>query len=112
MWRHAMFLGTVFESTRTRVIGVDGKAGPILLSAIDTLCTDGWLSGTACGNVALAYEETNMGQGWFQFHHHHSHISLKHLALLPDNIWCAHGSCAGSTIKSIARRPAGIHRIR
>ena len=30
IWRHALFLGFVFESTRTRVIGVDGKAGPKL----------------------------------------------------------------------------------
>ncbi|MBA3818885.1 MAG: hypothetical protein H0X17_08335, partial [Deltaproteobacteria bacterium] len=109
-WRTAMFLGAVFESTRTRVIGVDGKAGPLLLAALDTLCTDGWLSGLACGNVALAYETTNMGQGWYQFHHHHAHISLKAMAF-DDHVRCDAGTC-DPRVKSVPKRQAGIHRLR
>lgn len=47
VWRHALFLGAVFESPRTRGVGVDGQAGPMILSALDTLCNSGWLSATA-----------------------------------------------------------------
>jgi hypothetical protein len=77
LWRHALFLGYVFESSRTRVIGVDGKTGPMLDAAIAELCDLGWLSGLACNNPALGYEVTDQGYGWYYFHHHHSHISLK-----------------------------------
>ncbi len=77
IWRMAMFLGTVFESSRVRVIGVDGKVGPKLLAAIARLCDDGWLSGSSCTEVPLAFEATDMGQGWFLHHHHHAHISIK-----------------------------------
>jgi hypothetical protein len=106
-----MFLGSVFESTRTRVIGVDGKAGPILLSALDTLCTDGWLSSTACNNIVLAYETTNMGQGWFHFHHHHAHISLKKVTLGPEQA-AGDGVLDNPRIKGVPKRPAGLHRVR
>jgi hypothetical protein len=112
-WRHAFFLGSVFESTRTRVIGVDGKAGPILLSALSTLCTNGWLSGASCGSVALAYETTNTGQGWYQFHHHHSHISLKKVTF-DGKVECAggdDGAGCNPIVKSVPKRPAGIHRL-
>ena len=105
IWRTAFFLGSVFESTRTRVIGVDGKAGPKLLSALATLCQNNWLSGASCGQVALAYETTNTGQGWYQFHHHHAHISLKKVAFGPE---LPEGN---PLIKSVPKRPAGIHRL-
>jgi len=77
VWRHALFLGYVFDSPLTRVIGVDGKAGPVLAAAINELCATGWLSSGACDKAAarLAYETTNTNLGWYQFHHHHSHIS-------------------------------------
>jgi len=75
-WRSALFLGFVFEHPRTRVVGVDGKAGPILNTAIERLCADGWLSSDACSRVSLAFEETDMGYGWYQFHHHHMHVSF------------------------------------
>ncbi len=112
-WRTAMFLGAIFESSRTRVIGVDGKAGPVLLSALSTLCQQGWLSGLSCGNVALAYETTNMGQGWYRFHHHHAHISLKP-ASFTDAVACAGGDGGPGCdpiVKSVPRRQAGIHRL-
>jgi hypothetical protein len=83
IWRHAFFLGTIFESSRVRVIGVDGQAGQLFTSAFADLCAAGWLSGSSCGSVPLAYEVTNMGQGWFQFHHHHSHISLNTSTIAP-----------------------------
>jgi len=75
-WRTALFLGALFEHPELRVVGCDGRAGPILDSAITTLCSDGWLTSYACSNRALAYEEVDTGAGWFYFHHHHMHISF------------------------------------
>lgn len=80
-WRTAMFLGLLLQSPRTRVIGVDGKVGPIAERAMDILCDTEWLTGTPCtSNRALAYETTDEGRGWYYFHHHHLHISLKAMA--------------------------------
>lgn len=99
-WRHALFLGYVFESPRTRVVGVDGKAGPSLDAAIAELCDLGWLSasGPACNNPALAYETTDQGYGWYYFHHHHSHVSLKPWGTATADTGtmpCYAGSCQG-----------------
>ncbi len=93
VWRHALFLGALFTSKRVRVIGVDGKVGPLILNAMPTLCTSGWLPQAACNAAknGLAFETTDTGRGWFQFHQHHSHISLKALgsgsmmSLRPDS---------------------------
>lgn len=108
VWRTALFIGTLYESSRVRVIGVDGKAGPLISAAIDDLCQSGWLSADACGNVILGYEETNMGYGWFHHHHHHAHISLKQVASLlgdGDALPCkAHGDCQGLPFKRLPRR--------
>ena len=111
VWRHALFLGHVFESTRTRVVGVDGKAGPLLMSALGNLCTNGWLSTTACNNIVLAYEVTNNNQGWYYFHHHHSHISLKQMSFTDVMLGCESSLGCDPNVRSIAKRPAGIHRI-
>lgn len=95
-WRHAFFLGTVFESDKIRVIGVDGQVGPQVTSNISQLCTSGWLSGLSCGTVPLAYETTNMNQGWFEFHHHHSHLSWKTQGIAPfgtSQIQCLKPGC-------------------
>jgi hypothetical protein len=115
VWREAFFLGSVFESTRTRVIGVDGKAGPKLVSAMNQLCANGWLSAAACNNAVLAYETTNNGQGWYYHHHHHAHISLKQSATLVNDknaIVCESPLGCNPTVRSIAKRPAGLHRVR
>ena len=112
VWRMALFLGNIFESTRTRVVGVDGKAGPMLLSALDTLCTNNWLSATSCNNIRLAYETTNMGQGWYYFHHHHAHISLKPVALTGEPSTCEHPFGCDTTARGIPQRPIGIHKLR
>jgi len=103
VWRHALFLGTIFESPRTRVVGVDGKAGPMLDAALTQLCQLGWLSQAACDNAVLAYETTDQGYGWYYFHHHHSHVSLEpwgtaapaDAGALP----CAVPGCAGVPLK-------------
>src|SRR5690606_22791199 len=77
VWRTAAFIAKLHESPQLRVIGVDGRVGPKVESAIDQLCSSGWLTGTACnGGLQLAYETTDNGAGWYHFHHHHLHISL------------------------------------
>ncbi len=133
VWRTALFLGAVFESTRTRVIGVDGQAGPLLLSALNTLCANGWIEAGACNNIVLAYETTNTGQGWYYHHHHHAHISLKRVSSLVDDDaqvgdaaaahdgaavhdhgpGCPGGDCAGDPrLKALPGREPGLHRLR
>jgi hypothetical protein len=97
------------------VIGVDGKAGPKILSAMNQLCSSGWLSAAACNNAVLAYETTNNGQGWYYHHHHHAHISLKQSATLVNDknaIVCESPLGCNPTVRSIAKRPAGLHRVR
>ena len=65
------------DSPRLRVVGVDGRIGPLVEAAVDQLCVDGWLTGSVCSSgLALAYETTDGGAGWFRFHHHHLHISI------------------------------------
>lgn len=110
-WRTALFLGTIFESPRTRVVGVDGKAGPVLLTALDQLCDDGWLTQTACSNIALAYETTNTGQGWYLHHHHHAHVSLNNATFTEAILGCENPFDCDQTVRSIVKRPT-VHRVR
>jgi len=76
VWRHAFFLGALFESDITRVIGVDGQAGPMLEAAYSELCASGWITSAACGNFRMAYATTPDNSGWYYFHHHHTHVSV------------------------------------
>lgn len=75
-WRTAMFLGALFEHPDIRIVGADGKIGPILQDALETLCADGWLTAYACDHLALTWEEVDEGRGWYRFHHHHFHVSF------------------------------------
>lgn len=75
-WRTALFLGHLHASPNLRVIGVDGRVGPLTDSALDQLCAGGWVSGTACSAPRVTYETTDMGRGWYRFHHHHLHVSV------------------------------------
>jgi hypothetical protein len=75
VWRTALFIAKLHDSDYVRVIGVDGKVGPLLVNAIEDLCAAGWLTGAACNGMRLSYEETDQGAGWFQWHHHHLHLS-------------------------------------
>lgn len=77
VWRTALFLAYLHQSPQLRVIGVDGKIGPLVTSAIEQLCDGGWIPDRICrGRIQLAYETTDMGQGWYYFHHHHLHVSI------------------------------------
>lgn len=75
-WRTALFLGHLHASPALRVIGVDGQIGPLIDSALTQLCTDGWVTGSACGRHSITWEATDTGRGWFRFHHHHFHFSV------------------------------------
>jgi hypothetical protein len=76
-WRTALFIGTMMEHDGLRAVGVDGKVGPVLEVALDTLCAENWLSGPACAaSHPLWYEVVDEGMGWFQFHHHHMHVDV------------------------------------
>ena len=89
-WRQALFIGSLFEHPLLRVIGCDGKAGPILDEALADLCDRGWLTDFACRANKLAYEETDGGLGWFKHHHHHIHVSFKIKAPGPNTMSIYH----------------------
>jgi len=98
VWRTAYFIGTLLESSRVRVIGVDGKVGPYVDAAMQSLCDAGWLDDASCGDARLVYESTNLGNGWFYHHHHHLHLSLKsgapgHLVAAPSGPTCRVEGC-------------------
>jgi hypothetical protein len=86
LWRSSLFLGALFSSETVRVIGVDGQVGQLVEQTMLSLCASQWLPQYACDNMqgkfgsatqyGLAYEVTDQGLGWFQFHHHHLHVSL------------------------------------
>jgi hypothetical protein len=75
-WRTALFIAHVAENPYVRVIGVDGKIGPVVDDALDQLVQAGWIDKDLRDRIPLAYETTNEGMGWFRFHHHHLHISM------------------------------------
>lgn len=75
-WRSSLFLGHLHASPQLRVIGVDGQAGLMIESALSQLCSDGWVSGTACSSHRITWEVTDTGRYWFLFHHHHMHLSV------------------------------------
>ncbi|MBA2540000.1 MAG: hypothetical protein H0V17_10225, partial [Deltaproteobacteria bacterium] len=71
----------------------------------------GWITAAACNNIVLAYETTNMNQGWFLHHHHHSHISLKPASFV-ETLLRGDGHDYAPKTKSVPKRPAGLHRLR
>ena len=86
VWRSALFAASLHDAVvgnqlQLRVMGVDGQAGVLFESAIDQLCAAGWYTGNACNASyrSLAYEVTDTGRGWYQFHHHHMHVSINGL---------------------------------
>ncbi len=99
-WRQALFIGAIFEHPALRVVGCDGKAGPMIDYAFEYLCDHNWLSEDACETSKLTYEETDQGRGWFYFHHHHTHVSFtppdydaKGRAAVDDNSKCLVPGC-------------------
>jgi hypothetical protein len=78
-WRTALFIAYLSEHPRLRVVGVDGKVGPILEDAFDHLALEGWITWDLRDSIPLAYEEEDTGLGWFLHHHHHLHASTNPL---------------------------------
>lgn len=85
LWRTTLYLGALMTSEIVRVIGVDGQVGPLVEQAAPALCSGGYLPQTACNKMGskLAYETVNQNYGWYQFHHHHMHLSVT--GKLPTN---------------------------
>jgi hypothetical protein len=93
VWRTALFVSFLAEHPRLRVIGVDGKVGPVLEDALDELVLAGWIDANLRDNIPLKYEETDGGLGWYLNHHHHIHISMHPIQpillsvdILPDTL--------------------------
>ncbi len=78
IWRTAMFLGKMMDHPQFRAAGVDGKAGDTLIEAAEQLCDRGFLDGRVCDEgLAVVYDRTAAEDiGWFQFHHHHFHVTI------------------------------------
>ena len=75
-WRAALYLTYLAEHPRLRVIGVDGQIGLALEDTFDELVEREWLSTGVRDIIPLAYEVEDTGMGWYQFHHHHMHVSI------------------------------------
>ncbi len=78
-WRTAMFLAYLSEHPRIRVIGVDGRVGPVLDEVMEKLVAAGWLTAEERDHIPFVYETTQTGMGWYFHHQHHTHISLNEL---------------------------------
>jgi hypothetical protein len=75
-WRTALFTAYMSEHPLLRVIGVDGKVGPLLDDSLDWFIANGWIDPEFRDFIPLFYEETDEGYGFFRFHHHHMHVSM------------------------------------
>ncbi len=75
--RSALYISKMLESSRVRVIGVDGKIGPLLKTQAQSLYNKGLISAASYSAFSkkVAYETTNTKMGWYYFHHHHMHLS-------------------------------------
>ncbi len=77
--RSALFIARLLESPRVRVIGVDGKIGPLIAVALKELLAKKLIRTSAWKRFAsrVAWEEINGGAGWFLHHLHHLHLSTR-----------------------------------
>ncbi len=75
--RTALLIGTLFESPLVRVIGVDAGAVPALEAALAAHCRAGRVTAAAYARVALGFEATDQGRGWYHAHHHHLHVAWR-----------------------------------
>jgi hypothetical protein len=76
-WRTALFIASLAEHPLLRVIGVDGQAGPVIEAALDGLVQAGWVDASLRSGIPLSYETVDEGMGWYLYHFHHMHISMK-----------------------------------
>lgn len=75
----AFFIAKLLESNQVRVIGVDGKIGPLVQTEMTKLYNNGLISKAVLDQFPsrVTWEETDKGRGWFRFHHHHLHVSFR-----------------------------------
>lgn len=76
--RQAFFMAKLFDSTRTRVVGVDQVLAPLIADAAKALNALPATDPTHITATELAKFSSGMayGSGW-PYHHHHIHLSLK-----------------------------------
>jgi hypothetical protein len=77
--RTALFVGTLFESERVRIVGVDGSVAPPLVRQLERLCKEETFVSGTCGRIRLGFETERTGRNWYYGHHNHLHVSLKRL---------------------------------
>lgn len=77
--KSAFFIAKLIESNQVRVIGVDGKIGPLLKTSMTKLYNNGMITKAVLDQFPsrVTWEETDKGRGWFRFHHHHLHVSFR-----------------------------------
>ncbi len=75
--RTALFIGTLFESDRVRIVGIDGMVAKPIRDQLARMCRMGLVTAEACKRIALGYETEPTGRQWFYGHHNHLHLSLK-----------------------------------
>lgn len=77
--RSALLIGRMLESPRVRVIGVDGKIGPLIEVALKDLLAKKLVRTSAWKRFPskVAWEVTNGGAGWYLHHLHHLHLSTR-----------------------------------
>jgi hypothetical protein len=76
-WRTALLITYISQHPQIRVIGVDGQIGLEIDQALDQLVQSGWIDTNTRSEIPMVYEITDQGWGFFNFHHHHMHISMK-----------------------------------
>jgi len=83
--RSALFIAKLIESPIVRVIGVDGKIGPLLVKAISDLRSKKLISISAAKRFGakVAWEEVNKKLGWYLHHLHHLHLSTRNTVYGP-----------------------------
>jgi hypothetical protein len=86
VWRTSLFLAALHANPDLRIIGVDGRVGPLVQSAVAQLCARNWINTSACTQLKLAFETTDMMRGWYHFHHHHFHLSIATRPFAPEPI--------------------------
>ena len=67
----------LYERPGIRIVGVDGRIGPLIFAALDSLQASGALAPGTAARVGLGYETADVGLGWFYSHHHHFHVSQR-----------------------------------
>lgn len=92
-WRTALFTTFLAEHPHLRVMGVDGQVGLMLEDSFAWLDANGWVApALQSAFIPLLYEVEDQGWGFYQFHHHHMHISMNPVESILLNLEFAPGT--------------------